>query len=84
MKDKNYKQLADEILALLNAAYTTTDAVVTFNEDGIYIRSKLGNYYSDTFHYMNEVIDFVRCKRLSQYVTAEIENGKPTIIVCIF
>lgn len=84
MKDKNYKQLAEELYALISETFTTTDAVVTSNEQGIFIHTKRGDYYADSFHYMEEVVDFARCNRLREYVAAEIENGKPVVIVHIF
>lgn len=80
---KNYEALAQELRELI-VNYTEATAVdIVASEDGIEIYPAKTNL-AGSFHPTDEVVDFCRVKRLSNYAAVEIVNGKPVVVVSIF
>lgn len=63
----NWEMAAKELEELLNyGRHESTRAEVIIHECGLYIKSATK---TNTFHHLESVVDFCRCKKLNSYVT---------------
>lgn len=81
MKARNWNELAKE---LENLAYTSYEPaqvnVVVIDDDGLKVYPKNGR----TIHVAEQIMDFCRCKQLSNYITCEEIDDELIVSVMIF
>ena len=86
MKTKNWKQLAEEFKNLAHTNYEPAQVNVVITKDfegkpdGLEVYPKQGN----SLHVINEIVDFCRCKLLSNCVSIDLTDGKPVLCARIF
>ena len=68
MKERNWEALAQELIELIGNSTEATAVEVKVENNAIELHPKKGND-GTAFSHTEEVVDFCRCKKLSNYVS---------------